>query len=176
MPRPPVRAKERTECAELKPAGVQLAGVFRGRHEAADVRAPVRDAGQRRVHGDGHVRLQRLPGRIDVARPEERGVTLHPGVAVAVKREDTLVRTELLRAFEVHANASQPRVRVQAVALIRPPAIDADVIKRLVNRPITADSSIVRPFAVWRSPARQGRRRTRFVDRARKPPPFNHGV
>src|SRR5262249_56934537 len=109
------------------------------------------------------MRLQRLPGRIDVTRPEERGVPLHSGVAVAMQREDTLIRTELPRAFEVHANAGQPRRRVQAVALIGPPAADADVIERLVNMPITTNLPIVRPFAVGRSPAPQRRAPPRVV-------------
>src|SRR5215831_19816054 len=42
MPRSPVRAKQRTESPELKPAHMQLAGVFLRGNEAADVRAPVR--------------------------------------------------------------------------------------------------------------------------------------
>ena len=40
MPVAAVRAERRTERAELEPAHVQLAGVVRGRHEAADVGAP----------------------------------------------------------------------------------------------------------------------------------------
>src|SRR5262245_3667409 len=93
-----------------------------------------------------------------------------------MQSEDPFVRTELLRAFEVHPNARQPRRRVQSVALIGPPAVDADVVERLVNRPVTTDLSIVRPFAVGRSPARQRRRRAGFVDRARQSTPFKHGV
>ena len=39
------------------------------------------------VDGDWNVRLQRLPGGVDIAGPEERGVALHAGVTVAMERE-----------------------------------------------------------------------------------------
>jgi len=58
MPRPPVRAKERTECAELKPAGVQFARVLFGRHETSDVRAPVWNSRQPRVDRHDNKRTQ----------------------------------------------------------------------------------------------------------------------
>ena len=72
LPRAAVRAKQRTERAELKPADVELAGELLRRHEAADVGAPERNARQPGVDRDRHVRLQRLPRRVDIARPEER--------------------------------------------------------------------------------------------------------
>ena len=79
MPVASVRAEQRTERAELEPPHVQLAGVLRRRHEAADVGAPVRNARQPGVDRDRHVRLQRFPRRVDVARPEKRAVALHAG-------------------------------------------------------------------------------------------------
>src|SRR4029079_12765287 len=101
MPCPPVGAEERAERAELKPARVQFARILLGRHETADVCAPKRNPRQSGVDRHRHMRLQCLPGRIDVARPEKSGLTLHSGMAVAMQREDTFVRTELLRAFEI---------------------------------------------------------------------------
>ncbi len=109
MPGAAVRAERRAERAELEPAHVQLAGVFRRRHEAADVGAPERNAREARVDRDRHVRLQRLPRRVDVARPEERAVALHAGVAVAMQRERPLVRAIQLRPFPVHADAREAR-------------------------------------------------------------------
>src|SRR5439155_25638943 len=87
----PVRSEQRTEGAELEPARVQLARVFLRRHEAADVGSPIRDPTQPGVDGDRNMRAQRLPGGIDVARPEEGAVTLHARVPVAVERERPLI-------------------------------------------------------------------------------------
>src|SRR4029453_13273305 len=40
MPGASVRAKQRTERTELEPADMQFTGVFRRRHEPADIRSP----------------------------------------------------------------------------------------------------------------------------------------
>ena len=154
MPGPAVRTEQRTERAELEPADVQLAGVFGSRDEAADVGAPVRNAREACVDRDRHVRLQRLPRRVDVTRPQERAVALHAGVAVAVQRERPLVRTIELRSFPIHADAGEPRPAVQAIALIRPPAVDAEVHRRLVIRPVAFDGAILGPAVVRRASAR----------------------
>ena len=109
MPVAAVRAEGRAERAELEPAHVQLAGVVGGRHEAADVGAPERNARQARVDRHGHVRLQRLPCRVDVARPQKRAVALHPGRAVAMQRERPLVGPIQLRPFPIHPDAREAR-------------------------------------------------------------------
>src|SRR4029453_9020676 len=93
MPVAPVRSERRTERAELEPAHVELAGVVRRRHEAADVGSPERNAGETRVDRNRHVRLQRLPRRIDIAGPQERTVALHARRSVAMQRERPLVWT-----------------------------------------------------------------------------------
>src|SRR5215510_5726899 len=107
MPGSSVRAKQRTECSELKPSHVQLSRVFLRRDKPADVGAPVRDATQPGVDRNGNVSVQRLPSAVHVARPEERGVALHARVSVAMQREWPLIRTELLRALPIHAIARQ---------------------------------------------------------------------
>ena len=177
MPVASVRAERRTERAELEPAHVQLAGVLGRRHEAADVGAPERNARQAGVDGDGHVRLERLPRRVDVARPEERAVALHAGVAVAMQRERPLVRAIQLRPFPIHADARQPRRRVEAVALIGPPAVDAEIEQRLVIRPVARHGAILGPAIVGRASARHGLvGRARIADRAAHPPSFDDDV
>ena len=61
VPGAAVRAKQRAEGAELEPAHVQLARELRRRHEAADVRAPIRNPAEPGVDPDWHVRSQRFP-------------------------------------------------------------------------------------------------------------------
>src|SRR5262245_57464267 len=101
MPVAAMRAERRTERAELEPAHVALARVLGSRHEAADVGAPERNAREAGVDRDGHVRLQRFPERIHIARPQERAVSLHSWRAVPVQREWALVRPILLRPVPV---------------------------------------------------------------------------
>ena len=181
LPRAPVGAEQRVERAELEPAHVQLAGVLRRRHEAADVRAPVGNARQRGVHGHRHVRLQRLPRRVDVARPEERAVARHAGGAVAMQRVRPLVRPVHLAAFPVHADAVETRDGIVGVALIGPPAVDADVEERLVRRPVARHLTLGRPRAgialgVRQSSRRDRRRRARVADAAAEHAAFDRDV
>ena len=75
---------------------------------------------------DGHVRFERLPARLHVARPDESAVPLHARRRVAMQRVRPLVRPIQLRAFPIHPMPIEPRRAVEAVALIGPPAVDAD--------------------------------------------------
>ena len=159
LPRAPMRAEERTERGKLKPADVELAGEFFRRDEAADVGAPVRNTAQGGVDRNRHVRSQRVPGRVDVTRPQKRRVALHSRMSVAVQREGALVRTPLTRSVPVHPIARQTRGRVEAVALVGPPTVDADVEQRFVRRPVAARLPVVRPLALRRAAAGQWRRR-----------------
>src|SRR5206468_11834994 len=95
LPRAAVRAEQRAERAELKPPHVELAGELLRRHEAADVGSPEWNAAQAGVHGNGDMRLQCFPRRVDIARPEKGGVALHAGITVAMERERAFVRTLL---------------------------------------------------------------------------------
>ena len=54
------------------------------------------------------MRAQRLPGGIDVARPEEGAVTLHARVPVAVERERPLIGPVELRALPIHPVPREP--------------------------------------------------------------------
>src|SRR5476649_2448186 len=99
MPVAPMRAKDRTERAELEPSRIQLARIFGGWNEAADVRAPVGKPRQSGVDRDGHVRLECFPTRLDIARPDQPAKSLHAGRRVAVQRERSLVRVIELRSF-----------------------------------------------------------------------------
>src|SRR5215510_633972 len=163
MPSSAVRAKERTEGTELKPADMQLAGVVLCRNKAADVGAPVRYSCQPSINCHRHVSLQGLPGRVNIARPKKRSVTLHAGLTVSMECERSFVWTQLPRTFVIHSMARQPRWSVQAVSLIRPPTINAHIVKLLVNGPVTTDLSIVGPMSIRRSPARQRYSRARLV-------------
>ena len=71
-----------------------------------------------------------------------------PGGRVAMQRERPLVRPPQLRAFPVHAVPLEARRPVEAVALIGPPAVDADIDERLVIRPVARHLAIVRPLVV----------------------------
>src|SRR4029079_15407234 len=137
--------EQRTERHELEPAHVEVAEELGGRHEAADVGSPVWNAAEAGVDRNRDVRLQRLPRGVHVTRPQERAVARHPRVSVAMQRIRTLVGTPQLRALPVHADAIEPRRGVEAVALIRPPAVDAEIEDALVMRPVAADAAFRRP-------------------------------
>src|SRR5258708_30608787 len=121
-----MRAGQRTERGELEPADVQFAGKLAGRDEAADVGAPIRNPAQSGIDRDWHMRLERSPRRLYVARPQERRIPLHTCVSVAVKSIDSLVRTIHPLPLEIHPVARQPRSGVVSIALIGPPAIHAE--------------------------------------------------
>src|SRR5438309_682576 len=75
-------------------------------------------------------------------------------------------------ALEVHPIALEARWRVEAIALIRPPAVHADVEQRLVHGPITARLTIGRPASIRRSSAGNGWRRAWIVHGSGEAPPF----
>ena len=127
MPVAAVRTKRRAERAELKPSHVQLPGQFRSRNEPADVCPPVWDSRETGVHGDGHMRRERLPARLHVARPEERAVARHARRAVAMQGERALVGPGSLRPLPVHPMPRESRRCVVAVPLIRPPPVNSDI-------------------------------------------------
>src|SRR5579864_6142890 len=72
------------------------------------------------------MRAQSFPQRINIARPQERGVALHSRMSVAVQRERTLVRSIDLRPFVIHSIARQPRSRVQWIAFVWPPSVHTE--------------------------------------------------
>src|ERR1700687_2869190 len=115
-----MRSEQRIECGKLEPADIQLARVFLRRNEATNVRAPKGYAAEPRIDANGNVRFQRLPSRLDVARPQERREPLHARATIPVESIDSLVRPVHALAFEVHAIARQARRRIESVALIRP--------------------------------------------------------
>src|SRR6187401_2609168 len=65
-----------------------------------------------------------------------------------MQRIRTFVQPPELRAFPVHADAIEPRRRVETITLIRPPAVDAEIEHALVMRPVAADAALLRPFAL----------------------------
>ena len=71
-PDPAVRAEDGAEGAHLEPARVELRRLRDGMEEAADVRAPVGDAGQAGVQAERDLRLQRREVVVDVAGPASR--------------------------------------------------------------------------------------------------------
>src|SRR2546427_545987 len=137
-----MRAEQRVKSGELKPAHVQLAGVILGGDETANVGTPKRDAAQAGIYCDGYVRLQSLPSGLDVARPQERGVSLHASVSIAVQSVNTLVRPIHLMALKIRPIARKPRGRVESIALIGPPAIHAKIEERFVGGPVAARLTI----------------------------------
>src|SRR5258708_10463981 len=89
--------------------------------------------------------------------------------------------TTLFRS-PIHADPAQARRRVEAVALIGPPAVDPQVEHALVMRPVTADASLLWPGAfrevtgrIRRPPARF-RRRARILHGARQVMPLDDDV
>ena len=129
------------------------------------------------VDGDRHVGLQRLPARLHVSRPEESAVTLHAGGAIAMERERTFVRAPLLRTFPVHPMPNEARRQVEAIALIGPPAVDAEVVERLVVGPVAGDVAILGPAILGIAPARHGvGRRAGLGHRPRHAAPLDDDV
>src|SRR5262249_9076326 len=136
MPVAAVRSEERTKCCELEPANEKLSGVVGRPIKSADVRSPQRQAREARVDRDRDVRLERLPPRLDVAGPDETTEPLNARGRIAMQRIRTFVRTIQLRALPVHAMPIQLRRPIEPVALIRPPAVDANVHERFMKRPV----------------------------------------
>jgi hypothetical protein len=109
------------------------------------------------IHGVRNVRLQRLPAREHVAGPQECRVALHPRIRVAMQCVDAPIGPVQLLAIEVHAIARQPGRRVQAISLVGPPAIDPQIDKRPMHRPVAGDLAVGRPMAIGGSAGRQRR-------------------
>ena len=173
---PAVRAEQRAERAELEPAHVQLARKFLRGNEAADVGAPVGNAGQAGVDPDGTCVFSVSQRGMDIARPEERRVPLHARVAVAVQRIDaarSAGRAAGLPSTSGCAPAARPR---RAVALVRPPAVHAQ-IETAACAPASSNSLPVwRPMIVGRAPRRQRRGRARIGYRSDKVVAFDHDM
>src|SRR5947199_1869885 len=91
--RPAVRAEERTERAELEPAHVQFAGELGCRKEAADVRAPVRNAAKAGIDPYCDLVPQSRPGRVQIAGPQPSAHTLHAREAGTMQHVRTHVWT-----------------------------------------------------------------------------------
>src|SRR2546423_1698827 len=85
LPCASMRAKERAKRAELEPAQLYLGRNFFCGNEPAYVRAPIGNAGQRCIDTNGNLDLKRLPGRVDITRPEKRGIALHAGVSITME-------------------------------------------------------------------------------------------
>ncbi|GBC78216.1 hypothetical protein HRbin08_01703 [bacterium HR08] len=71
------------------------------------------------------MRAERLPGGIDIARPEKRRISLHAGMPVAMQGIGTHVRAIHLRPFPVHAISRQARCAIERIAFVHPPSIHA---------------------------------------------------
>src|SRR5438128_5631358 len=93
-----------------------------------------------------------------------------------MQREGPLVRTQLLRAFPVHAMARQPRWAIEPVALIRPPAVRSHVVELFVYRPVTTYLSVIGPVSIRRSPTWQRRSRAWIAYASHQAPAFEHCV
>src|SRR5712692_7280728 len=72
--------------------------------------------------------------------------------------------------------ASETRGSIESVALVGPPPINANIVERLVNWPVTTDLPIVRPATIRRASARQRRSGTRIIHPASQPSPFEYSV
>src|SRR5262249_50888143 len=119
------------------PSYVQLARVFFGGHEAANIGSPVRDAAQPGVDCNRDVRPERLPGAEHIARPEKGRVPLHTRVTVAVQSVWSLRGPIELRTFVIHPVSCESGRSVQWIAFIRPPSIDAEGLKLAMRVPVT---------------------------------------
>src|SRR3990172_4067365 len=132
MPVAAVCAEGWTERAELEPANVQLARVFFGRNESADIASPIRKSRKAAVDRNRHVCGERLPPAPRVARPDVATVTLNAGRGIAVQRERPLVRAIELGSLPVHPMPIQTRRPIETITLIGPPTVRADIHQRLV--------------------------------------------
>src|SRR5258708_24032484 len=138
-----MRAEQGAERSKLKPTQVELGSELPGGHEATDVRAPKRNAAKRSVDRDGYLSLQRLPRGEDVARPQERPVTLHPGVAVPMQRIGAFVGTVNLWPLPIHPVSRQPRRNAHRIAFVRTPAIHSHGEILAVRLPIASGLFLV---------------------------------
>ena len=127
--------KAGTEGAELEPAHEELWRVLGRGHKAAGIRAPEGDP--RKPHTDTHhdLRGERVPGGERIAGPEPTEA-LEPRITVPVQRKRPLVGCEVARAFPVHLVAFEPRIDVQTIALVWPPAIHAIAQKTFMLCPV----------------------------------------
>src|SRR6185369_12798938 len=139
MPRATVRTEQRIERGELKPAHVILAGEIVRRHEAGNIRAPEWREAERVVHADRHVRGERGPARLRVARPNPATVTRDAGVAVAMQSPRTLVGTFEQRPFVVSQVTRNACLNRQLVAVVGPPAVHAERKYGPMPCPVVAD-------------------------------------
>src|SRR5207302_533366 len=71
----------------------------------------------------------------DIAGPQP-AITLDSRAGVPMQREWPLVGMIRERSIPIHANARKPRLEVELVPDVRPPAIDSGGERRLVARPI----------------------------------------
>ena len=129
---------------ELEPAHVELAGELLRRDEAADVGAPVRNAAEAGVDRDRHVRLQRLPAssRRRPTRGRRRSAAC-PRSRCGAARTAARSGRHICVPSQYMRMRAQPRRRVETVALIGPPAVDAEVEQRLVHAASSSRPAIV---------------------------------
>ena len=130
-----MRAKERAEGAELKPAHIQLACKLLRGHEPTGIGPPKRYAAETCVDPNGDLGPQGFPGGIDVAGPQP-AVALKPGVTVAVERVGADVGALDRGTFPIHAVAHQAGGRAEIVAFVRPPAVDTQAEDIEVRGPV----------------------------------------
>src|SRR5207237_2141368 len=91
------------------------------------------------IQPDRHVRGERGPARLHVARPNPAAVTLDARETVAVQTPGALVGALLQRAFIVATMPGQPRLDGQLVAIVGPPAVHAEREYGTMPRPVIAD-------------------------------------
>src|SRR5262249_17151672 len=89
-----------------------------------------------------------FPRGIDVARPEEGGVALHAGVAVAMERVWAAVGPVDLAAIPVHPDSREPRRAIERVAFVRPPAIDTHRENASMGVPVASRLGFVDTFGI----------------------------
>ena len=98
--------------------------------EAADVRAPVRADAERVVDADGDLRLERLPRRLGVARPDPAAPLRDARIAVALQAPRPHVRLRRQRALVIELMALDALEQVEPVAFVGPERVDAGVDER----------------------------------------------
>src|SRR6185437_14000055 len=91
LPGAAVRTEQRTEGAELKPPYVELRRQLVRRNETPGIRAPPWNSAQANVDSIAHLGRERVPGGIDVSRPQPP-VALQTRIAVAMQCKRTPVR------------------------------------------------------------------------------------
>src|SRR5712691_7687203 len=125
MPGAAMRAEERVESGELKPACIKFARKFPRRDEPAGVGAPEWRHTERIVESHRYVSRQGLPARFHVAGPNPAAVTGHPSEAVAMQTPGADIWAIQQRSFIIATMASQPRFDRQFIAVVGPPAVHA---------------------------------------------------